>query len=168
MMLEIPRMRTSLVVLALVACGNSAPQWHDPATKQATLTIAGTAYTIDLASDMVADKSAGADEASYQLKGDGYSLEVTVRRDDSTVTLEQVVAEPQILTVTATTRREALPDGFVLSVQQHDGFEVKVGRVVGDGTIRCRAVYFPLRKADPVTGVVPFLEKMCLSLKAAK
>lgn len=156
------------LAVVLVGCGNSAPEWRDPPTKQVAITIAGASYAMELASDMIAEKPESPDEASYKLKGDGYALEVAVRHLAKQDTLDDAVAEPRVLTVTATTRGDALPDGFILSMRESDAFEVEVERSAGDGAIRCRFSYVPLRKADPVTAVVPLLEKMCLSLKAAK
>jgi hypothetical protein len=161
------------VLCVLGGCGGGGPEhWKDQPIETVQGSFEGHAYTIEIPKGMKkSDITKSWDDYSYHAKRGGedyvFAPNVSVSWNTKKQSLDEALGHEKNPVV----RKEQLSDGFIFvleseAMKKNKSFTVDLERYVGDGALTCHARVWEMAKGEDVKGLVPAVEKMCLSLKA--
>lgn len=167
-------MRNLLVFsIVLAACGGGGPtHWKDQPVETVSATFKGHAYTIDLPKGMkTSGHSTYDDDYQYHQDKGGedyvFAPAVGVSWNDKKGTVEDDLGTEK----GAVIHKESTADGWVVAFEngtkgKGDDFVIHAERFVGEAAFRCNARVYAMKRGEDVKGLIPLVEKMCLSIKA--
>jgi hypothetical protein len=157
------------VTAAIAACGKGGgSDWTSKPAKTIAATVRGVAFTIEAPEGM--RQQAKPDELQLDFLIDDYvkTPDITVRASGYAKTLDDYVKSEK--EVTNWVRRDALPDGYVVSYENpnykgKEDYLVYVHRTFGDKVLTCEGRLTPWERGATSKDKLPALEKVCLSIK---